>query len=94
MCPTGIVLTDSPYGSATDTLAENRVQKYEKSQNGCSLKRKKSDKQDFAWIADSFVKRDEALPLKSSPDCRSISEIRIQIEMVQFLSDNTLSPFV
>ena len=30
MCPTGIVLTDSPYDSATDTLAEKRVQKYGK----------------------------------------------------------------
>ena len=36
MCPTGIVLTDSPYDSATDTLAEKRVQKYGKSRKGCS----------------------------------------------------------
>lgn len=36
MCPTGIVLTDSPYDSATDTLAEKRVQKYGKLRKGCS----------------------------------------------------------
>ena len=41
MCPTGIVLTDSPYDSATDTLAEKRVQKYGKSQKWCSLRMKK-----------------------------------------------------
>ena len=41
MCPTGIVLTDSPYDSATDTLAEKRVQKYEKSQKWCSFRMKK-----------------------------------------------------
>ena len=42
MCPTGIVLTDSPYDSATDTLAEKRVQKYGKSQKWCSLRMKKN----------------------------------------------------
>lgn len=41
MCPTGIVLTDSPYDSATDTLAEKRVQKYGKSQKWCPLRMKK-----------------------------------------------------
>ena len=35
MCPIGIVLTDSPYGPATDTLAGKRLQKYGKSRKGC-----------------------------------------------------------
>lgn len=43
MCPTCIVLTDSPYDSATDTLAEKRVQKYGKSRKGCSLLNEKTE---------------------------------------------------
>ena len=42
MCPISIVLTDSPYDSVTDTLAEKRVQKYGKSQKWCSLRMKKN----------------------------------------------------
>ena len=42
MCPTCIVLTDSPYVPTTDTLAEKRVQKYGKSRKWCSLKKGKS----------------------------------------------------
>ena len=42
MCPTCIVLTDSRYVPATDTLTEKRVQKYGKLRKGCSLKKGKS----------------------------------------------------
>ena len=41
MCPISIVLTDSPYDSATDTLAEKRVQRYGKSRKRCAFKKGK-----------------------------------------------------
>ena len=56
MCPTGIVLTDSPYDSATDTLAEKRVQKYEKSQKWCFLRMEKNPQpKAFARVADYLL---------------------------------------
>ena len=42
MCPIGIVLTDSPYVPATDTLTENRCKSTKKGKNVVPLERKKN----------------------------------------------------
>ena len=54
MCPTCIVLTDSPYDSATDTLTEKRVQKYEKSRKGCSLLNEKNPQSKPTYLCRFF----------------------------------------
>jgi hypothetical protein len=52
MCPIGIVLTDSPYVPATDTLTEKRCKSTKKGENSVPPKWKNSATQAFAQIAD------------------------------------------